>query len=95
MPANSTLTGGSTAAKRRGAAGESVRIVSSDLRAIPYYAWAHRGRGEMAVWLPVDPALAHAPPARTIASTSKPGASHVLSSDTVAALNDQREPIRL
>ena len=24
--------------------------------AIPYYAWAHRGKGEMAVWLPRDAA---------------------------------------
>ena len=26
------------------------------LTAIPYYAWAHRGAGEMAVWLPRQPA---------------------------------------
>jgi hypothetical protein len=26
--------------------------------AIPYYGWAHRGRGEMAVWLPRTPAAA-------------------------------------
>jgi len=25
-----------------------------DFLAIPYYAWAHRGAGEMAVWLPFD-----------------------------------------
>jgi hypothetical protein len=25
--------------------------VSTELKAIPYYAWAHRGRGEMSVWL--------------------------------------------
>ena len=33
--------------------------------AIPYYAWAHRGKGEMAVWLPTTPANteATAPPA--------------------------------
>ena len=31
-------------------AGESVRFV-----AIPYYAWAHRGKGEMAVWLARTP----------------------------------------
>ena len=23
----------------------------SEFQAIPYYAWAHRGQGEMAVWL--------------------------------------------
>lgn len=46
------------------------------LTLIPYYAWAHRGSGDMAVWLPVDlqttrPAL---PP--TIASESRVEASH-------------------
>jgi len=29
-----------------------------DFLAIPYYAWAHRGSGEMAVWLPFDEAAA-------------------------------------
>jgi DUF1680 family protein len=27
---------------------------SRPLTAIPYYAWAHRGPGEMAVWLPTQ-----------------------------------------
>ncbi len=34
-----------------GSAGGSVPI-STELTLIPYYAWAHRERGEMAVWLP-------------------------------------------
>jgi len=29
-----------------------------DFIAIPYYAWAHRGQGEMAVWLPFDQSVA-------------------------------------
>jgi len=29
-----------------------------DFLAIPYYAWAHRGAGEMAVWLPFDESVA-------------------------------------
>lgn len=46
------------------------------LSLIPYYAWAHRGAGEMTVWLPIDlnatrPAM---PP--TIASESEVSASH-------------------
>ena len=27
------------------------KITNPTLTAIPYYAWAHRGNGEMAVWL--------------------------------------------
>ena len=37
---------------------------------IPYYAWAHRGAGEMIVWLP-EPAAAAQPPRPTIAAPSK------------------------
>ena len=34
------------------------RLVTADVRLnlIPYYAWCHRGRGNMAVWLPQHPA---------------------------------------
>ena len=32
--------------------GEEVKTQSHNLVAIPYYAWSHRGIGEMAVWLP-------------------------------------------
>jgi len=38
--------------------------------AIPYYAWAHRGKGEMAVWLPRRPSAARPLPAPTLASTA-------------------------
>ena len=32
------------------------RLTTTDerLTLIPYYAWAHRGNGNMAVWLPID-----------------------------------------
>ncbi len=35
---------------------ESGKLVVKDVRLtlIPYYAWAHRGRGEMVVWIPQD-----------------------------------------
>jgi hypothetical protein len=36
----------------RGKDGGASVIKSEDLVAIPYYAWANRGMGEMAVWLP-------------------------------------------
>ena len=32
--------------------GEEVKTKSHNLVAIPYYAWSHRGVGEMSVWLP-------------------------------------------
>jgi len=56
--------------------------------AIPYYAWAHRGRGEMAVWLARTESAARPLPAPTIASTAKASAS----GGDARALNDQREP---
>ena len=42
-----------------------------DLTAIPYFAWANRGRGEMLVWLPNNEANAKPRPYPTIATTSK------------------------
>jgi DUF1680 family protein len=32
--------------------GESVTTVKKTITAIPYYSWAHRGKGEMTVWFP-------------------------------------------
>ncbi len=34
--------------------GNSVTTVNQDFTAIPYYAWAHRGKGEMEVWFPEE-----------------------------------------
>ncbi len=48
--------------------GEDGRLTVADrqLKMIPYYAWAHRGEGDMAVWLPASLAAATAEaPART------------------------------
>jgi hypothetical protein len=39
--------------------------------AIPYYAWANRGRGEMIVWLPRTDVVATPSPFPTLAMTSK------------------------
>ncbi len=33
---------------------EAVRKTPRRFEAIPYYAWAHRGKGQMAVWIPVS-----------------------------------------
>jgi hypothetical protein len=63
-----------------------------EFTAIPYYAWANRGRGEMAVWLAHTETEARPLPFPTIASTSKATASNEGVRPDVRALNDQREP---
>jgi len=57
--------------------------------AIPYYAWAHRGDGEMTVWLPREESLARPVPLPSIASASTASAS---GEKPAAAINDQWDP---
>ncbi len=57
--------------------------------AIPYYAWAHRGPGQMIVWPAREVSAATPLPAPTIAFTSKVTASDKRRAD---AINDQLEP---
>ncbi len=45
------------------------------LSAIPYYAWANRGQGQMEVWIADQQAAVHPTPYPTLASTSKITAS--------------------
>jgi DUF1680 family protein len=59
--------------------------------AIPYYAWANRGSGEMAVWFATQASSARPLPAPTIASKSKIYASH--KTKTLLAINDQMIPL--
>lgn len=60
-----------------------------EFMAIPYYAWSHRGQGEMAVWLARDENKARFLPGPTIASTSQVSVSGGKSG---APLNDRWEP---
>lgn len=60
------------------------------LNLIPYYSWAHRGNGEMTVWLPFTEKAANPTFPPTIASESKISASYVY--DRISALNDQIHP---
>ncbi len=60
-----------------------------EFTAIPYYAWANRGAGEMLVWIPKDEASARPLPWPTIASTSKVATS---GGQNPRAINDQSEP---
>jgi len=69
-----------------------VSRVRTEITAIPYYAWAHRGPGEMAVWIPTGADLAEPLPEPTIASRGRASASHCWSTDSPLAINDQREP---
>jgi DUF1680 family protein len=78
-----TVVKGKALARTVGGGTEPVEFT-----AIPYYAWDHRKAGEMAVWIPEDPALAVAPNPPTIANTSTASASHLNPSDTLDALAD-------
>jgi hypothetical protein len=55
--------------------------------AIPYYAWANRGAGQMEVWIPVAEAGAHPTPFPTLASQST-----VSVSGQTEAANGNRSP---
>lgn len=57
--------------------------------AIPYYAWAHRGAGEMTVWPARRQSAVNPLPSPTIAFNSKASASY---GGTLKALSDQLEP---
>jgi hypothetical protein len=59
------------------------------LLAIPYYVWAHRGKGEMAVWLARTDSAVHPLDRPTLASTSRVSASFGENPD---AVHDGLEP---
>ncbi len=82
------LTGEATATKEL-----ETKKVSGEktvFTAIPYYAWANRGAGEMMVWAPYEKAVAKPTPAPTIASKSKASAS--IKSRALSAINDRVLP---
>lgn len=70
--------------------GTDMHTEDTPVTLIPYYAWAHRGPGEMMVWIPEKPTAARPLPAPTLAAKSKVTASHPARS--LMALNDQMEP---
>ncbi len=53
--------------------GEDGRLATKDvsLKLIPYFAWAHRGNGNMKVWLPQDVSAARPTTPATLASQAK------------------------
>jgi hypothetical protein len=60
------------------------------LTLIPYYGWANRGKGEMAVWLARSADLARPAPEASLASASAASSSE--GGKGVQGLNDQYEP---
>lgn len=83
------ITGRARVAKRT----EDGDIALGDRKtftAIPYYAWAHRGRAAMTVWPARQVQAARAEPANTLAYTSKITASFVHQS--LASITDQIVP---
>ncbi len=68
------------------------RLIDTDvtLTLIPYYAWAHRGAGAMAVWLPQEVSACRPTLPATAASQSKIDASHRVTS--ISAINDRLIP---
>ena len=67
-----------------------IEVKDVELHMIPYYAWAHRGSGEMAVWLANDISAARPVQQPTIASESKIDASHKIKA--ISAINDGLVP---
>jgi DUF1680 family protein len=59
-----------------GADGKSLEKTEQDFVAIPYYAWAHRGKGEMTVWLAREESAVKPLGLPTLASTSRVSVSH-------------------
>ena len=66
-----------------------IRRTEQDFTAIPYYAWANRGRGQMMVWLPEAEPDARPAAYPTVATTSKVTTSGEKNS---APINDAEEP---
>ena len=52
-------------------AGGAIQKAEQSFTAIPYYAWANRGRGQMMVWIPDTDASAKPLPFPTVATTAK------------------------
>lgn len=65
------IKGTGRTAKREPATGKPIAAGKKGFTAIPYYVWAHRGRGEMTVWPARVPEAAKPEPLPTIAHKSK------------------------
>jgi DUF1680 family protein len=68
-----------------------IARTEQEFTAIPYYAWANRGRGQMMVWFPTDEAHAKPQPYPTVASTASVTVSGQNRRDP-RTINDEEEP---
>jgi len=68
-----------------------VTKTEQEFTAIPYYAWANRGRGQMMVWFPETEAFAKPAPFPTLASTAQVTVSGK-SRKNPRMINDGEEP---
>jgi len=68
----------------------TITTVEQPFKAIPYFAWANRGRGEMAVWIARTEEAARATPRPTLATTATVTASP--SRRLTIFINDGEEP---
>lgn len=84
-----TVVQGQGASTRRDLDGR-IRRQPVRITAIPYWAWANRGQGEMSVWLPQTDSAARPLPAPTIAGRSKLRSSRPTAD--LRAVNDQWLP---
>ncbi|HEC02739.1 MAG TPA: glycoside hydrolase family 127 protein, partial [Phycisphaerales bacterium] len=84
-----TITGRAGTVKRT-LDGDIIPASERNFTAIPYYAWAHRGRGQMTVWPARKPEAARPEPADTLTYKSKTTASFVHVS--LDAIKDQILP---
>jgi len=82
-----TVTGKATALRMRNG---SAVAEPGLLTLIPYYAWAHRGKGEMAVWLARRADRARPAPEPTLASSARASSSE--GGKSLQGLNEQYEP---
>jgi len=69
--------------------GTTLLQEAQEFTAIPYYAWAHRGMGEMAVWIARDPSAAQPLDSPPLAAICRASASV---GTGLPALNDRQSP---
>jgi DUF1680 family protein len=86
-----TVIRGSARAYRKVPESDELAVSEVPVTAIPYYAWAHRGPGEMAVWLAREEDAVRPLGYPTLASQSRVSASFGRHPE---AVNDQLEPHR-
>ncbi|MBN2244575.1 MAG: glycoside hydrolase family 127 protein [Candidatus Aminicenantes bacterium] len=82
---------GEALALAEGEDGKTIKETLQPFTAIPYYAWAHRGPGEMAVWIAREKDKARPLPRPTLASQSGVTASDEKNATSVNDLWDPKD----